>query len=163
MRKYELMMIVDPAMADDARSTLLSEVKAELTTHGVKNLAEDLLGLKKFAYKVNASENGFYVLYTFEFDGRGFFEITKDFNLKKSIWRHMFVRIEDAKMIDAEVVDYKNTEFLRKYITKFNKIVPRQYSGVPLKNQKILAQAIKRARLMAFLPYVLDLKKKIGE
>ncbi|OIP52971.1 30S ribosomal protein S18 [Candidatus Gracilibacteria bacterium CG2_30_37_12] len=53
-------------------------------------------------------------------------------------------------------IDYKDTTFLRQYITKFNKIVPRYYSGVSLKNQRKLAQAIKRARCMALLPYVLN-------
>lgn len=55
-------------------------------------------------------------------------------------------------------IDYKDVEFLKKYITKFNKIVPRYYSGVSLKNQRKLAQAIKRARYMALLPYVLTVK-----
>ncbi|EKD30162.1 MAG: hypothetical protein ACD_78C00135G0008 [uncultured bacterium (gcode 4)] len=53
-------------------------------------------------------------------------------------------------------IDYKDTTFLRQYITKFNKIVPRYYSNVALKNQRKLAQAIKRARYMALLPYVLN-------
>lgn len=53
-------------------------------------------------------------------------------------------------------IDYKDTAFLRQYITKFNKIVPRYYSDVALKNQRKLAQAIKRARYMALLPYVLN-------
>lgn len=53
-------------------------------------------------------------------------------------------------------IDYKDTTFLRNYITKFNKIVPRYYSEVALKNQRKLAQAIKRARYMALLPYVLN-------
>lgn len=55
-------------------------------------------------------------------------------------------------------IDYKDTELLKKYLTKFNRIVPRFYSGTSLKNQKKLAQAIKRARYMALLPYVLDVK-----
>jgi len=57
-----------------------------------------------------------------------------------------------------KVIDYKDIELLKKYITKFNKIVPRYYSGVSLKNQKKLAQAIKVARYMALLPYVIDPK-----
>lgn len=56
--------------------------------------------------------------------------------------------------LDGEVIDYKNVELLKKYITKFGKIVPRYYSGVCLKNQKKLAIAIKRARMMALLPFV---------
>ena len=56
--------------------------------------------------------------------------------------------------LDGQNIDYKNTELLKKYITKFGKIVPRYYSGVSLKNQKKLAKAIKRARIMALLPFV---------
>ncbi|EKE28429.1 MAG: ribosomal protein S18 [uncultured bacterium (gcode 4)] len=55
-------------------------------------------------------------------------------------------------------IDYKNTELLKNYTTKFNKIVPRYYSGTCLKHQKKLANAIKQARYMAMLPYVLDLR-----
>lgn len=53
-------------------------------------------------------------------------------------------------------VDYKDTVFLKQFLTKFNRIVPRQYSGTTLKNQKKIANAIKRARYMALLPYVVD-------
>lgn len=56
--------------------------------------------------------------------------------------------------LDGINIDYKNTELLAKYLTKFGKIVPRYYSGVCLKNQKKLAKAIKRARMMALLPFV---------
>jgi small subunit ribosomal protein S18 len=62
--------------------------------------------------------------------------------------------------IDLQVVDYKDVETLKKFVTKFNKITPRYYSGISLKDQKRLAQAIKRARYMALMPYVLDLKQK---
>lgn len=53
-----------------------------------------------------------------------------------------------------ENIDYKNVELLKKYITKFGKIVPRYYSGVCLKNQKKLSNAIKKARIMALIPFV---------
>jgi small subunit ribosomal protein S18 len=53
-------------------------------------------------------------------------------------------------------IDYKDIVTLKKYLTKFNKIVPRYYSGVSLKMQKELARAIKRARYMSLLPYVID-------
>jgi len=56
--------------------------------------------------------------------------------------------------LDGVVIDYKNVELLKKYITKFGKITPRYYTGVSLKNQKKLARAIKRARTMALLPFI---------
>ena len=64
--------------------------------------------------------------------------------------------IKDNKKCPLEglEIDYKNTELLSKYITKFWKIVPRYYSGTSLKNQKKISKAIKRARIMALLPFV---------
>lgn len=53
-------------------------------------------------------------------------------------------------------IDYKDTTFLKQFLTKFNKIIPRQYTGTTLKNQKKIAAAVKRARYMALLPYVVD-------
>lgn len=56
--------------------------------------------------------------------------------------------------LEGQNIDYKNIELLKKYITKFGKIVPRYYSWVCLKNQKKLSNAIKRARIMALIPFV---------
>ncbi len=56
--------------------------------------------------------------------------------------------------LDGENIDYKNVKKIKKYITKFGKIVPRYYSWVSLRNQKKLAKAIKQARIMALLPFV---------
>ncbi len=56
--------------------------------------------------------------------------------------------------LEGVVINYKDTELLKKYITKFGKIVPRYYSNVCLKNQRKLANAIKMARIMALLPFV---------
>lgn len=50
-------------------------------------------------------------------------------------------------------VDYKNLRLLDKYVTKYNKIVPRYYSGNCLKHQKKLASAVKNARIMALVPF----------
>ena len=55
-------------------------------------------------------------------------------------------------------IDYKDTAFLKKFLTKFNRIIPRYYSGTSLRNQKKLAVAVKRARYMALLPYVLEVR-----
>lgn len=53
-------------------------------------------------------------------------------------------------------VDYKDVAKLRKYITEKGKIVPRRMSGVCAKHQRIVTEAIKRAREMALLPYVAE-------
>jgi len=53
-----------------------------------------------------------------------------------------------------EYIDYKDIGLLRKYVSQYQKIVPRYYTGVNLKYQKALAVAIKRARNMGLLPFV---------
>ena len=56
----------------------------------------------------------------------------------------------------SETIDYKDVAKLRKYITEKGKILPRRMTGVCAKHQRELAVAIKRARVMALLPYVGD-------
>ena len=56
----------------------------------------------------------------------------------------------------VEHIDYKDTARLRKYVSERGKIMPRRMSGVCAKHQRELAIAIKRARIVALLPYVAD-------
>jgi len=53
----------------------------------------------------------------------------------------------------AREIDYKNWQVLQRFVSSYGKIVPRRRSGVCTKHQRQLAQAIKRARAMAFLPF----------
>lgn len=53
------------------------------------------------------------------------------------------------------VVDYKNTELLKRYISSFAKIVPSKRSGLCSTHQRKISQEIRRARVMALLPFVL--------
>lgn len=55
-----------------------------------------------------------------------------------------------------EKIDYKDAVKLRKFLTERGKIAPRRSSGTCAKHQRELATAIKRARVMALLPYVAD-------
>lgn len=51
------------------------------------------------------------------------------------------------------VFDYKDPQTLRHFITERGKVVPRRISGLTAKQQRALTQAIKRARMIALLPY----------
>ncbi len=55
-----------------------------------------------------------------------------------------------------EHVDYKDVEKLRKYISERGKIIPRRVTGNCAKHQRLITEAVKRARYMALLPYSLD-------
>jgi small subunit ribosomal protein S18 len=60
------------------------------------------------------------------------------------------------KKHNIKYVDYKNLDFLFRFLNEQGKILPRRITGNSLKYQKKVAQAIKRARHLAFLPYVAD-------
>ncbi len=53
-------------------------------------------------------------------------------------------------------IDYKDPVFLLKFVNDQGKILPRRLTGTSIKFQKKVSQAIKRARHLAFLPYVAD-------
>jgi len=55
-----------------------------------------------------------------------------------------------------EHIDYKDTQKLKKYITERGKILPRRISGNCAKHQRQVTNAIKRARIIALLPYVIE-------
>ena len=58
----------------------------------------------------------------------------------------------------VEFIDYKDVELLKKFISERGKILPRRVTGTSAKYQRMLTTAIKRARHMALLPYVVDEK-----
>ncbi len=55
---------------------------------------------------------------------------------------------------EAPVIDYKDTKLLKNYISERGKIVPSRISSVSSKAQRQLARAIKRARMVALLPFL---------
>jgi small subunit ribosomal protein S18 len=61
-------------------------------------------------------------------------------------------RLSPIKPGDA--IDYKDVDLLRKFITERGKILPRRISGLTAQQQRDLTTAIKRARMLALLPYV---------
>ncbi|HRF76948.1 MAG TPA: 30S ribosomal protein S18 [Chitinophagales bacterium] len=63
------------------------------------------------------------------------------------------------KKSGIKYIDYKNPEFLLKFVNEQGKILPRRLTGNSLKYQRKVAQAIKRGRQIAILPYVTDLLK----
>jgi small subunit ribosomal protein S18 len=51
-------------------------------------------------------------------------------------------------------IDYKDTEILKKFINPYGRLISRKRTGVCAKSQRQLAIAVKRARYMGLLPYV---------
>ena len=56
---------------------------------------------------------------------------------------------------NAPVIDYKDTKLLSRFLSERGKIVPSRITAVSAKKQRELSRAIKRARTMSLLPYVI--------
>ena len=63
------------------------------------------------------------------------------------------------KKAGIKYVDYKDAEFLKKFLNEQGKILPRRLTGTSQKFQKKVATAVKRARHLAILPFVTDMFK----
>jgi small subunit ribosomal protein S18 len=55
---------------------------------------------------------------------------------------------------NIKYVDYKDIDILKKFISPSAKIVSRRKTGLSAKNQRLVAEAVKRARFMGLLPYI---------
>ena len=56
----------------------------------------------------------------------------------------------------TEIIDYKDVEKLKKYVTERGKILPKRITGTCAIHQREVTKAIKRARIVALLPYTAD-------
>ena len=63
------------------------------------------------------------------------------------------------KKSGIKYIDYKDAEFLKRFLNEQGKILPRRLTGTSQKFQRKVSQAVKRARHLALLPYVTDLLK----
>jgi small subunit ribosomal protein S18 len=63
------------------------------------------------------------------------------------------------KKSGIKYIDYKDPDFLLKFVNEQGKLLPRRLTGTSLKYQRKVAQAVKRARHIALMPYVADLMK----
>lgn len=76
------------------------------------------------------------------------FNTTPDVPVKKKYCRF--------KKNGIKYIDYKDANFLMKFINEQGKILPRRITGTSLKYQRKVANAVKKARHLAILPYVAD-------
>lgn len=60
-------------------------------------------------------------------------------------------------------IDYKDTKLLRKFVTDRGKIKPRRVTGLCAQHQKDVANAVKRARQMALMPFAVTVVSKRGD
>jgi small subunit ribosomal protein S18 len=89
----------------------------------------------------------------FEGDDKNFFEQGDEPRFERMPRR--FQRRRQNQIV-PDYIDWKDVDYLRRFVPERGKIMPRRISGVSAKDQRRIAKAIKRARAMALLPFVAD-------
>ncbi|MFK7899470.1 MAG: 30S ribosomal protein S18 [Cyclobacteriaceae bacterium] len=79
--------------------------------------------------------------------------VNEPIHSKKNEYRKKYCRFKKSGI---KYIDYKDPDYLLKFVNEQGKILPRRLTGTSLKYQKKVGQAIKRARHIALLPYVTD-------
>lgn len=102
MPKYELMYILSSAVSDNDVPTVSQEVDKFITDQGGKLLTSEMLGKKKLAYPIKKTRNGFYVLETFELEGKKLQGLDNKIRSMEPIIRSMVVNLEEQELRAAK-------------------------------------------------------------
>ena len=181
MNQYETVFILTPVLSDDQTKETVAKFKKVLTDKGAEIVNEEAWGLKKMAYAIDKKSTGFYFLVEFKAEPSVIKTLETAFRRDEKVIRFQTVKLAqqdteirylNAPSIDTKkkkycrfkksgikYIDYKDPEFLKKFLNEQGKILPRRITGTSLKYQRRVAQAVKRARQIALLPYVTDMMK----
>ena len=180
MNQYETVFILTPVLSDEQTKETVAKFKKVLTDKGAEILNEEAWGLKKMAYAIEKKSTGFYFLVEFKAEPSVIKTLETAFRRDEKVIRFQTVKLDKYAVEYAEkrpsidtkkkkycrfkksgikYIDYKDPEFLKKFLNEQGKILPRRITGTSLKYQRRVAQAVKRARQIALLPYVTDMMK----
>ena len=97
MPKYELMYILSSAVSDNDVPAVSQEVDKFITDQGGKLIKQEMLGKKKLAYPIKKTRNGFYVLETFDLEGKHLQPLDDKLRSMEPIIRYLVVNVEDME------------------------------------------------------------------
>jgi len=157
MRNYELMLVLRPTLDEEARTEVINRVIGWVT--GDDEAAEQPevthWGERKLAYQIKKQKLGYYLLIHANIDPDQVAEFERRIRFVDEILRHLVVRLEQ-KTTAKRQLDYKVTDRLRDYMNEHGQIMPRRRNRISAKQQRDLARAVKRARHLALLPFVVE-------
>src|SRR5947207_3292968 len=138
MRNYEIMFIVNPNAVEDEIDKINAQLEAVITSGGGQIQKIEKMGKRRLAYEVDRLREGYYVLFATAANG----DIVKECERR--------LRVMDA------VIKYKDVKLLSQFVPERAKIMPRRISGVCSPHQRLLSDAIKKARNIALLPFATE-------
>ena len=93
MTKYEMLLVLDAVLADDAKESLVKKFEDMITENGGAGEKTDRWGVRKLQYPINYKSEGFYVLMTFEAEKTFVEELKRVIGITDGIIRRLITKI----------------------------------------------------------------------
>ena len=176
---YECVLLIRPNLSESQAKMVAKELYPVIQKNGGTVHHAEYWGFKTLAYKLKKNTKAHYILINFELSSLDAVQSFLRFN--QSILRFLCIKcdapitstspqfvsyLDDVQNDDnienddrrnnkmSSEISYKNIRFIKKYLTENGKIVPAYVSRTNRLQQKKIAAAIKRARFIDLLPYV---------
>jgi small subunit ribosomal protein S6 len=101
MRQYEVMVILDAGLEDDAIRATVDRATNSLTSNGATVGKVDRWGKRRFAYEVNHRTEGYYLLINFEAEPVAISELDRMLGLADEVIRHKVIRLPEKVIVVA--------------------------------------------------------------
>jgi small subunit ribosomal protein S6 len=95
MKAYEVMLIIDPSLDDDARIAVIDKAKGVITAAGGTVDSEDPWGKRRLAFEIDHKTEGDYTVVQFHSDASNIAELDRVLHITDPVIRYMIVRRED--------------------------------------------------------------------
>lgn len=95
MRDYELMFIISPRVSEEETGNVTDRVKQFIANAGGEVTKAEQLGLRRLAYPIRDSREGFYVVLNFRMAPKATTELERNLKLTEDIIRYLLVRLGD--------------------------------------------------------------------
>ena len=180
MALYEHLLIARQDISAQQVDALATHLKTIVEGEGGKIEKQEYWGLRGLAYRIKKNRKGHYVLLNINAPATAVIELERQLKINEDVLRYITVKVDQFDVSsnknrrddgarrpffrrkktcpfsgdNAPKIDYKDVKLLQRFISERGKIVPARITAVSNKKQRILANAIKRARFMALLPYV---------
>ena len=113
MRRYETIVIIDPDISEEDRTTLITKTREIIPQQEGAFLQENQWGVKKLAYEIKKKPRGYYVLMDYCGTGKVVDEIERFFRIDDRVMKYLTVQIDphaDAEKILADLTAAKEKE-----------------------------------------------------
>ena len=144
MRRYETIIIIDPDLSEEDRTSFLNRVKEIIPQQGGVLIQEDLWGVKKLAYEIKKKPRGYYVRMDYCGLGKAVDEIERFFRIDDRAMKFLTVQLSaeaDVEKIQADIAAAKAS--VTQETTATESVTPATDSPAPeapIEEQKESAQ-----------------------